>query len=237
MPRLSVLHARPLAATALAAALASALAPAAAQPQPGPWHAVVSRQVHLRAGPGPDYPILAVLIPGTAVEVRGCLPSYAWCDVEADARRGWVHGSTLEAWAGDDHTRLPDVGALLGIAIIGFAWSEYWHDHYRGRPFYGQRDRWAPPPAKPRPPAPTLPHPPAPRAGPPAKPPEKAPEKAPPGFPPGPHQGPPAGSKPAPPAPARPDAREPGTEPRPDNRPDTRPDTRPGSPPRPPDKP
>lgn len=143
-----------LAAAALAATLACALAgPAAARQEAGPWPAVVARQVHLRAGPGAGYPIVAVLLPGTPVDVRGCLPHYAWCDVELDVRRGWVHGTYLEAYARDDHARLPDVGALLGITIIGFALHEYWHDHYRGRPFYGQRDRWAPPPPPPpRPP-------------------------------------------------------------------------------------
>jgi uncharacterized protein YraI len=148
MPQAFPLRRGRLAAAAIAVALAGT---AVAQPQPGPWQAVVSRQVHLRAGPSPSYPIVAVLIPGTPVEVWGCLPNYAWCDVAVDVRRGWVHGVYLEAYARDDHARLPDAGALLGIAIIGFALHEYWHDHYRERPFYGQRDRWKPPPAPPAP--------------------------------------------------------------------------------------
>ena len=179
-PHLDGLAAAP--ARLAAAALATALAwPAAAQPEPGPWQAVVSRQVHMRAGPGPTYPIVAVLIPGTPVEVRGCLPNYAWCDVEVDTRRGWVHGNYLEAYARGDHARVPDVGTLLGIAIIGFALHEYWQDHYRGRPFYGQRERWAPPPPR-QPPGPPG------RFAPPGKGPGKG---APPG--PGPRPGPPEG--------------------------------------------
>ena len=155
MPHAARSRRRPFAGTRASltmAALACALsAPVLAQPEPGPWQAVVSRQVHLRAGPGPGYPIVAVLIPGTPVEVRGCLPNFAWCDVGVDTRRGWVHGTYLEAYARGDHARLPDIGTVLGIAIIGFALHEYWHDHYRGRPWYGQRERWAPPPP-PRPP-------------------------------------------------------------------------------------
>lgn len=85
MPEAFLLRPAGLAAAAIAAALAGT---ATAQPEPGPWQAVVSRQVHLRAGPGPSYPVVAVLIPGTPVEVRGCLPNYAWCDVEVDVRRG-----------------------------------------------------------------------------------------------------------------------------------------------------
>ena len=92
-PRTPQAPLRAAVAAAATAALAATLAgPAVAQPESGPWQAVVSRQVHLRAGPGPTYPIVAVLIPGTPVEVRGCLPQYAWCDVEVDVRRGWVHG-------------------------------------------------------------------------------------------------------------------------------------------------
>lgn len=186
MPEASLLRPGRLAAAATAAALAGT---AAAQPAPGPWQAVVSRQVHLRAGPGPTYPVVAVLIPGTPVEVRGCLPQYAWCDVEVDVRRGWVHGVYLEAYVRDDHARVPDVGALLGIAIIGFALHEYWHDHYRERPFYGQRDRWVPLPRPPRPPGQAVPGPgrewrPKPGPGrPPGKGHDKGPDKRPHGRP------------------------------------------------------
>ena len=72
MPEAFLLRPGGLAAAAIAAALAGT---ATAQPEPGPWQAVVSRQVHLRAGPGPSYPVVAVLIPGTPVEVRAACPT------------------------------------------------------------------------------------------------------------------------------------------------------------------
>jgi uncharacterized protein YraI len=181
------LGALPMRLASVAAVLAMS-SPAYAQPDT--WSAVVSRQAHLRAGPGPSYPVVAVLIPGTPVEVRGCLPSYSWCDVEVDVRRGWMHAQNLEAYSGGDHVRLPDAAALLGIAIIGFALHEYWADHYRSRPWYGQRERWARPPAPP--PSP-------PRAGPPPKP--------------APGAGPGRGHEP------RPGGQPPGSPPRPPGRP------------------
>ncbi|MEN9417537.1 MAG: hypothetical protein RI988_1157 [Pseudomonadota bacterium] len=134
----------------LAAVAAALVVSIPARADPEAWPAVVSRQAHLRAGPGPTYPVVAVLVPGTPVEVRGCLPNYSWCDVAADVRRGWMHAVNLEAYSGGDHVRLPDAAALLGIAIIGFALHEYWADHYRSRPWYGQREQWSRPPAPPR---------------------------------------------------------------------------------------
>jgi hypothetical protein len=32
----------------------------------------------------------------------------------------------------------------MGIGILSFMIGSYWDDNYRNRPFYGQRDRWAP---------------------------------------------------------------------------------------------
>lgn len=175
----------PLRLAAVTAVLAMSV-PAHAQPDA--WSAVVSRQAHLRAGPGPAYPVVAVLLPGTSVEVRGCLPSYSWCDVEVDLRRGWMHAENLAAYSSGDHVRLPDAAALLGIAIIGFALHEYWADHYRSRPWYGQRERWARPPAPPHaPPSP-------PRGGPPPKPSPGAAPGPRPGAGPGPRPGQPPGS-------------------------------------------
>jgi uncharacterized protein YraI len=176
-----------------------------AHAEPDTWSAVVSRQAHLRAGPGPTYPVVAVLSPGTAVEVRGCLPSYSWCDVEADVRRGWMHAENLAAYSRGDHVRLPDAAALLGIAIIGFALHEYWADHYRSRPWYGQRERWArppaPPPSPPRAGRPPKPEPgPGPGAGPGAAPGRRT----------GPGPGPGSGHEPRPGQPPGPAPRPPG---------------------------
>ncbi|VWC04148.1 peptide-binding protein [Burkholderia contaminans] len=42
------------------------------------------------AGPAPDYPVVAQIPPGTALDVFGCLSDYTWCDVALPGVRGWI---------------------------------------------------------------------------------------------------------------------------------------------------
>lgn len=131
----------------LAAALATALAamPAAAVAYP----AVAARDVNLRAGPARDYPVVAVVALGAPLEVLGCLNGYTWCDAIAGPYRGWVWAGNLSAaWQGG-YVPLPGYGAVIGIGVIGFLLDPYWHEHYRDRPWYPERQRWThrPPPA------------------------------------------------------------------------------------------
>ena len=53
---------------------------AAAWAAPG----VVVSPANLRAGPGPDYPLVAGLAPGTQAEIFGCESGWGWCDVGLD---------------------------------------------------------------------------------------------------------------------------------------------------------
>ena len=94
------------------------------------------------AGPGNDFPVVAQLGSGVAVNVNGCVSDYTWCDVSFGPNRGW-------AYAGDlaypyHHNRVPIVeyGPRLSLPIVTFSLGSYWDRHYRGRPFYGERRQW-----------------------------------------------------------------------------------------------
>jgi hypothetical protein len=162
MPRgIQPRHAVPAGAFTLALASIGACAPAQADPQ---WATTV-KSVHLRAGPARDYPVVMVLPPGQDVQVQGCLSRYTWCDVVAGPSRGWVYAPNLSFMVENRVVPLPDYGAALGIGIIGFILGDYWGNHYRDRPWYGEAPRWAPrtpPPGRwqPVPPNPPSPHPP-----------------------------------------------------------------------------
>ena len=160
--------------------------------------AVTVERVHLRSGPGRQYPSVRVLPAGLEVQVQGCLSGFTWCDVIADADRGWVHGQRLQFDVDGRTLRAPEAGTLLGLTILGFALGHYWSDHYTDRPWYGQRYRWLPPAPPPPPPPmpPPLPppvKPPTPKLPPPlrwlppaAQPPAPHPPRPPQGPPPGP---------------------------------------------------
>jgi uncharacterized protein YraI len=124
--------------TSLALGLAVLLAPALAEAAP----AYVTTRLSLRAGPSTEYPAVALLEPGVQVEVFGCLEGYEWCDVGIGQDRGWVAAGFLQAPYYQRQEPLPGVAAAIGLPIIGFSVGGYWDSYYRGRPWYGERERW-----------------------------------------------------------------------------------------------
>ena len=143
----------------LVAALTVALAalPGASQAQ----LAYAAKQVNLRAGPGMEYPVIAILLAGVPVTVQGCVADYRWCDVEAGPSRGWVYGANIVYPYQGSNVPVISYGAMIGIGILAYSVASYWDQHYVGRPWYPQRQRWinrppppphAPPVQRPAPP-------------------------------------------------------------------------------------
>jgi len=110
--------------------------------------AYTAKMVNVRAGPARDYPIVAVLPTGFPVGVQGCLPDYSWCDVIAEASRGWVYGGNINYAYQNSYVPVLNYGAIIGIGVLAFVLDDYWGRYYRNRPFYGERHRWInrPPP-------------------------------------------------------------------------------------------
>ncbi len=120
----------------LAALLAAAPATSSAE-----W-AYTAKDVNLRAGPGREFPVVAVLPGGISLYVEGCVSDYRWCDVSADLDRGWVYaGNIVYPYEGMDVPVLT-YGARIGLGIVYFSIGPYWDDHYRARSWYSQRQRW-----------------------------------------------------------------------------------------------
>jgi uncharacterized protein YraI len=105
--------------------------------------AYTTTAVNLRAGPDADYPLVRWVPEGTEVEVYGCLADYRWCDVEAYGDRGWMSASYLVYPYQNSAVPIVTYGAVIGLPLVGFTFDSYWHDHYRRRPWYDDRQRWA----------------------------------------------------------------------------------------------
>ena len=106
--------------------------------------AYTAKSVQLRAGPGTDYPVVAILPPGLQLWVQGCLEDYSWCDVVVGSERGWVYSGNIQSYYDEVSGYVPlYYGAWFGIAAYPFFINDYWGRYYHNRPWYPQRDRWA----------------------------------------------------------------------------------------------
>lgn len=115
--------------------------------------AVISALLNLRAGPSPDFPVVAVLQPGVAVAVQGCITGYSWCDVVVDGNlRGWVFAQYLQYPSGPQAVPFSSAAIGVGVPIVAFSLGMYWGNYYADRPWYGRPPPgWGHPPP-PRPP-------------------------------------------------------------------------------------
>jgi len=105
--------------------------------------AYTTTAVNLRAGPDADYPLVRWVPENTAVNVHGCLADYRWCDVEVYGDRGWMSASFLVYPYQNSNVSVITYGPVIGLPLIGFHVDSYWDDHYRRRPWYGDRHNWA----------------------------------------------------------------------------------------------
>ena len=94
------------------------------------------------AGPGNDFPVVAQLGSGVAVNINGCVADYSWCDVSFGPNRGWVYAGDLATPYRNDRVTVVDYGSRLALPIVTFSLGTYWDRHYRGRNFYGERHQW-----------------------------------------------------------------------------------------------
>jgi uncharacterized protein YraI len=131
--------------------------------------------VNLRAGPGTTYPQVTVVPQGAQVEIFGCLQGYSWCDVGFGQVRGWVSSNYLQYLYEERRVPLVEYAPRVGLPVVTFQFGDYWRDHYRGRSWYSDRDRWGGPPP-PRAAWREPPPPPGWRGGPPGPPPGRGPD-------------------------------------------------------------
>lgn len=140
-----------LAGSALAAAL---VLPSVAAAVPG----YATGNVNVRTGPGTQYQVIATARAGSGVEILGCLPGRAWCDVALGNIRGWASGRyvqeapvVVERYATPRYVRPgPSVSFSFGTSWYDDDDDWRWRDRSRrghrnrdwDRDWGGDRDGW-----------------------------------------------------------------------------------------------
>ncbi|MER9234896.1 DUF1236 domain-containing protein [Mesorhizobium sp. M0622] len=89
--------------------------------------------LNVRAGPGPQYPVIGVLAAGQSATLDGCIANSKWCTIAEANGQGWVYSDYVTADFGGSRVVLTQRPASADIAVVTApADSVEYSDNYTG---------------------------------------------------------------------------------------------------------
>lgn len=82
--------------------------------------AVAVTDLNMRAGPGPQYPIVATIQINSAVDLQGCLEDSLWCQVNWQGNQGWSYAEYLAVTNAGEQVFVPQARTVLEIPVVAF---------------------------------------------------------------------------------------------------------------------
>jgi uncharacterized protein YraI len=79
---------------------------------------VVTTDLNVRAGPGPQHQVVGVLGAGQSVTLDGCMNGSKWCVVAFNGGQGWVYSDYLTGDFGGSQVVLTERPANSGVRIV-----------------------------------------------------------------------------------------------------------------------
>ena len=79
---------------------------------------VATTDLNVRAGPGPQYPVVGFLSAGKSTTLNGCLEQSRWCTVATADGEGWVYSDYLTGDFGGEAVVLSQRPAGSKVAIV-----------------------------------------------------------------------------------------------------------------------
>lgn len=74
--------------------------------------------LNVRAGPGPQYPVIGVLAAGQSATLNGCIENSKWCTIAEANGQGWVYSDYVTADFGGNAVVLTRRPADAGITVV-----------------------------------------------------------------------------------------------------------------------
>ncbi|MER9244660.1 DUF1236 domain-containing protein [Mesorhizobium sp. M0590] len=74
--------------------------------------------LNVRAGPGPQYPVIGVLAAGQSATLDGCIANSKWCTIAEANGQGWVYSDYVTADFGGNRVVLTQRPASADIAVV-----------------------------------------------------------------------------------------------------------------------
>ena len=89
--------------------------------------------LNVRAGPGPQYPVIGVLASGQSATLNGCIENSKWCTIAEAGGQGWVYSDYVTAEFGGSRVVVTRRPADAGIAVVAPPTDDvYTTDTYTG---------------------------------------------------------------------------------------------------------
>jgi uncharacterized protein YraI len=101
-------------------------------------NAFATTDLNMRAGPGPEYPVVTTIENNGGVDIHGCVQS--WCDLSWQGTRGWAYSPYLAVDQGGTRVIVAEAGQ---VPQAEFQVGAYWDQNYQDRPFYQERERYS----------------------------------------------------------------------------------------------
>lgn len=80
--------------------------------------ATVTTDLNVRAGPGPQYPVLGVAPGGSTAALEGCIEGSLWCRVNAGGVSGWAYSKYLQTGSGGSTVVISERRQELGVPLV-----------------------------------------------------------------------------------------------------------------------
>ncbi|MBW8907693.1 MAG: DUF1236 domain-containing protein [Mesorhizobium sp.] len=89
--------------------------------------------LNVRAGPGPQYPVIGVIAAGQSATLSGCIENSKWCTIAEAGGKGWVYSDYVTADFSGSRVIVTRRPADAGIAVVAPPADDvYGNDNYTG---------------------------------------------------------------------------------------------------------
>jgi len=89
--------------------------------------------LNVRAGPGPQYPVIGVIAAGQSATLTGCIEGSKWCTIAEAGGKAWVYSDYVTADFGGSRVIVTRRPADAGIAVVAPPADDvYGNDNYTG---------------------------------------------------------------------------------------------------------
>lgn len=86
--------------------------------------------LNVRAGPGPQYPVIGVLAAGQSATLQGCIANSKWCTIAEANGQGWVYSDYVTADFGGNQVVLTRRPVDADIAVVTPPSDDIYTDTY-----------------------------------------------------------------------------------------------------------